>query len=83
MDRATSSTEVDPDAAPGTIPQADRLAVALDLTQAGLELRLQRHRREHPDATPEELDAVAREWWSDRSGAPDGDASGPFRVRRR
>ena len=34
------------------VPQVDGVALALELTDLGLRMRLQRYRREHPDATP-------------------------------
>lgn len=55
--------------------------MALQMAEMGLQFRLQRHRREHPGATQEDLDRVAREWWQTRSDSLPGDAAGPFRVR--
>lgn len=60
----------------------ERLVMALQMTEMGLQMRLQRHRREHPDATQDDLDRVAQEWRQARPGAPSGDAAGPFQVRR-
>lgn len=61
-------------------PMPDRssfpLAVALELTSLGAELRAQRHRREHPDATEEEVEAAVAAWLAHRPGAEFGDAEG-------
>ena len=51
-------------------------AVALDLLEFSLLLRAERHRREHPNATEEEVAAIVHAWRTDRPGAPDGDAVG-------
>lgn len=60
---------------------ARRLAIAFELTEFGCEIRLQRHRREHPDATDDELSAVARAWFAERPGAAQGDVAGSVRLR--
>lgn len=52
------------------------LQIALDLAELGAEMRAQRHRREHPNASDDEVAEVVAAWWSDRSQAPDGDAEG-------
>jgi len=52
------------------------MAIAIELTELGRELRAQRHRREHPDATEEEVAEVVGLWMGERPGAPDGDAVG-------
>lgn len=52
------------------------LQIALELTELGAQLRAQRHRREHPDASGEEVDKVVAGWLSDHSRAPDGDGWG-------
>lgn len=52
------------------------LAVAFELLELGARLRAQRHRREHPDATEGEVDAVVRRWMRDRPGAEHGDSPG-------
>jgi hypothetical protein len=62
---------------------AEGLRLALELTELGLDLRLQRFRREHPDATEAEVEAVARAWLLDRPGAPLGDAPGRPSTRLR
>lgn len=52
------------------------LAVALELLETSVQLRAQRHRREHPEATESEVAAVVQAWLLARPGAPDGDAPG-------
>lgn len=61
-------------------PAATGLALAFELTDLGMRLRVQRHRREHPEASHEELEAVAQRWLLDRPGAPFGDAEGTPRT---
>lgn len=52
------------------------LALALELSETGIQMRAQRFRREHPDASDTEVDSFMRAWLHDRPGAPDGDSSG-------
>ena len=52
------------------------LAVAFELLEVGTRMRAERHRREHPEATADEVQAAVRSWLSDRSAAPYGDALG-------
>lgn len=52
------------------------LTLAFELAQMGVELRAQRHRREHPEATEAEVDAVVAMWLQHRPGAQHGDAPG-------
>lgn len=54
----------------------DGVVVACQLLDLGLAIRRERHRREHPDATDEEVEAILRIWMLDRPGAPFGDAIG-------
>lgn len=49
---------------------------ALELFDLGRRLRVERFRREHPDAGEAEVDACVRAWLLDRPGAPLGDAPG-------
>jgi hypothetical protein len=49
------------------------LALAFELTDLGARLLAQRYRREHPDATEAEVEAVLQAWFLDRPGAPFGD----------
>lgn len=62
----------------GTDHPAERtgMAVALDLLEFSLLVRAERHRREHPLATEEEVAEVVTAWKTDRPGAPLGDAEG-------
>lgn len=52
------------------------LRIALDLTDLGARLVAQKHRRENPAATEEEVEAAVARWMSDRSQAPNGDGVG-------
>jgi len=52
------------------------LALALELSEAGIQMREQRYRREHPDANDDEVEAFMRAWLLDRPTAPDGDSVG-------
>ena len=53
--------------------QATSLALAFQLLDMALRMQAQRYRREHPDATDDEVKAFVKAWLSDRPGAPDGD----------
>ena len=55
---------------------AEGLSLALELCEAGIEMREQRYRREHPEADDAAVEAFMRVWLMDRPGAPDGDAVG-------
>lgn len=57
------------------------LTIALELTAFGVEMRLERHRREHPGATESELAEVERQFYRYRPGAEHGDVSGATRIR--
>lgn len=52
------------------------LQTAFELFRFGCEMRAERHRREHPDATEAEVQAVVRAWLQERPGAEHGDAVG-------
>lgn len=52
------------------------LATALELAELGARMVEAKFRREHPDATDQEVAARVNEWWSDRPGAPHGDCPG-------
>ncbi len=52
------------------------MAIAFELFEAGCQMRAQRHRREHPEATDSEVEAVVNAWISERPGAEFGDAEG-------
>jgi hypothetical protein len=49
-----------------------RLLQTFDLFEAGVSLKRASLRREHPDARPEEIDHLIREWLATRSGAEHG-----------
>jgi hypothetical protein len=53
-----------------------RLRVALDLFESGVDLMRQNLRRRHPDAGDAEIEAKLDEWLSERPGAECGDAEG-------
>lgn len=59
---------------------AERLRIALDLADVGLDLMRQNLRRSHADATPEQIEELLRVWVERRPGAPFGDC--PGRPRR-
>lgn len=52
------------------------LTLAVELSEAGIQLREQRYRRENPGATDAEVEAFMRAWLHERPGAPDGDSAG-------
>ncbi|MEQ1872624.1 MAG: hypothetical protein ABL953_02765 [Ilumatobacteraceae bacterium] len=53
--------------------------IACDLAESAAQMVEARFRREHPSASDEEVARCVQRWWSDRPGAPHGDAVG--RVR--
>lgn len=57
-------------------PAADSLRTAFDLHDFGM--RMQRHhlRRNHPEASEQEIDELMRAWLRDRPDAAGGDAEG-------
>ncbi|MDZ7732580.1 MAG: hypothetical protein U5R31_05185 [Acidimicrobiia bacterium] len=57
-------------------PTESGVVTAIALTDLGLRLLAQRHRREHPEASEDEVEAAVRVWLLERPGAPDGDAVG-------
>lgn len=58
-----------------------RLGLAIEMAELGRQMRMQRFRREHPDATEGDLAGFMRRWYREASGAEDGDRSRLFRVR--
>ena len=50
------------------------LEIVFDLFEAATEMVAAKYRREHPDASQQEVDAAVSAWVSSRPGAPDGDA---------
>lgn len=55
---------------------AARLRAAFDLSALGESIRRAQLRREHPDATDGEIDALVVAWLQTRPGAEHGDAWG-------
>jgi len=55
---------------------ATRLRTAFDLCALGESMRRAQLRREHPDATDEEIEALLVAWLETRPGAEHGDAWG-------
>jgi hypothetical protein len=56
-------------------PRSRRLALAIELLEAGIALQAQRYRREHPGASEAEVAAFVQAWLVDRPGAPMGDVT--------
>jgi Rv0078B-related antitoxin len=52
------------------------MAIAFELLELALLMRGERHRREFPEATDEEIACVVQAWKIERPGAPYGDAVG-------
>jgi hypothetical protein len=61
---------------PSPSDAAGRVRLALELYAAGEEMMRQRLRREHPDASHEEIETMLASWLSERPGADHGDADG-------
>lgn len=55
---------------------AARLRMALDLCALGEAMRRAQLRREHPEATDAEIEAMLTAWFETRPGAEHGDAWG-------
>jgi hypothetical protein len=55
---------------------AERFRLALELFEAGEALKRQQLRREHPEASEAEIEALLVAWLRERPGAPHGDAEG-------
>jgi hypothetical protein len=60
---------------PATTP-AERLRIALDLHDAGVEVMRQNLRRRHPGAGEQEIERLLLAWLHERPGAEHGDAVG-------
>jgi hypothetical protein len=54
----------------------ERMRVAFDLYDVGEQLLRQRFRREHPEMSPEAIEARVQEWRLRRPGAELGDGEG-------
>jgi hypothetical protein len=55
---------------------ADRLRTALELADLAEEMVRARLRREHPDASDDEIEALVDSWYGTRPGAKHGDGEG-------
>lgn len=55
---------------------AERFRVALELFEDGVRLMEQNLRREHPDASDDEIEEKLRAWLRHRTGAEHGDCIG-------
>jgi hypothetical protein len=55
---------------------SERLALALDLFEFGVEMMAANLRRRHPEATPEEIERRLDAWLAERPGAEHGDGCG-------
>jgi hypothetical protein len=55
---------------------SDRLQLALEMFEFGVEMKAARLRREHPDATPAAIQRMIDDWLGERPGAEHGDAPG-------
>ncbi len=67
-----------------TVPQttpAERLRIALDLHDTGVEMMRQNLRRRYPDADEQEIERLLLAWLHERPGAEHGDAIGRLRDR--
>jgi hypothetical protein len=66
------------DGVTGESPEAlaMRLRTALDLCELGESIRLAQLRRDHPEATDEEIEALLVAWLETRPGAEQGDGWG-------
>ncbi|MBI4886098.1 MAG: hypothetical protein HY824_03305 [Acidobacteria bacterium] len=55
---------------------SDAFRTTLDLFETGLDLVRQNLRRDHPQASEEDIDRRLREWLRQRPGAESGDSPG-------
>ena len=60
---------------------ARRIRAVFDMYEFGELMYRAKLRREHPDATKTEIEALVNAWRIDRPGAPMGDAVGRFSRR--
>jgi hypothetical protein len=54
----------------------EKLRLALDMFEAGVDLMRQRLRREHPELAATAIERLVAQWVSTRPGAEHGDAAG-------
>ena len=55
---------------------ADRLAMAFELFEFGVEMMAANLRRRHPEAPPDEIERLLEAWLAERPGAELGDGPG-------
>jgi hypothetical protein len=60
---------------------ARKLRLALDMYEMGETFVRQRLRRQHPQASPTEIEEKVRAWRTSRPGAVHGDCPGPVSRR--
>lgn len=60
---------------PVTTP-SERLRLALDMVEVGVQMTRARLRREHPGWTDDQVESALREWLRGRPGAEFGDCPG-------
>jgi len=58
------------------VDMAERLRTALDMFGLGESILREKLRRDHPDASSAEIEAMVDEWLSRHPGAEHGDAAG-------
>lgn len=58
------------------VKPSDKMRTALELSDLAGRVQRQNLRRRHPGASPEELDAMLRQWVRTRPGAEYGDCEG-------
>lgn len=55
---------------------AERLQLTLEMFEFGVELKAAKLRRDHPDATPAQIEQMLEDWLAHRPGAEHGDGDG-------
>lgn len=60
---------------------ARRIRAVFDMYEFGEQMYRAKLRRERPDATANEIEALVKKWRMDRPGAPMGDAIGRLSTR--
>ena len=65
---------------PGPTTPAERLRIALEMFDEGVELMRRNLSRRHPDSSEEDIERLLVEWLHERPGAEHGDGEG--RPRR-
>lgn len=77
VDNLSPASQIEPMAEADS--PADRLALALDLHDAGVLMMREKLRRDMPDASEDAIDAAVAKWLGHRPGARDGDGVGVAR----